>query len=161
MAIPTINDIAGITADPELKYTNSGTAILNIRLAFNDSKYNEQTSKWETAKTFYVDAQVWEQAAERLAETLGKGDQVYVQGRIETQSWEKDGEKKSKPVLNARTVRKLEKGQPSNQSQQGGAQWQSPQGQPNTIPQGAPAGWQSQQPAAQGWGNGNDQSVPF
>lgn len=118
MAIPTINDIAGIIADPELRFTPSGTPILNLRLAFNDSKYNDQTKTWENSKTFYVDAQVWEEAANRLAETLNKGDQVYVQGRIETQSWEKDGEKKSKPVLNARTVRKLEKAQSNGGQQQ-------------------------------------------
>jgi single-strand DNA-binding protein len=151
MAIPTINDIAGITADPELKYTNSGTAILNIRLAFNDSKYNEQTSKWETTKTFYVDAQVWEQAAERLAETLNKGDQVYVQGRIETQSWEKDGEKKSKPVLNARTVRKLEKGAQSNGQQQ----------RPQQAAQQPWGGQQQPAQSAQGWGTGNQSEAPF
>lgn len=139
MAIPTINDIAGIIADPELRFTPSGTPILNFRLAFNDSKYNDQTKSWENSKTFYVDAQVWEEAANRLAEVLNKGDQVYVQGRIETQSWERDGEKKSKPVLNVRTVRKLEKS--GNGPQQ---QAQRPPQQPAQDPWGAP---QSDQPA--------------
>lgn len=154
MAIPTINDIAGITADPELKFTPQGTAILNVRLAFNDSKYNEQTSKWETTKTFYVDGQIWEQAAERNAEILAKGDQVFVEGRLETQSWEKDGEKKSKPSLTIKRIRKLEKGQPSN------GQPRQPQQQSQGAWQGNPGPTLPQQ-AAQGWGTGATNEPPF
>jgi single-strand DNA-binding protein len=143
MAIPTINDIAGIINDPELRFTPQGTAILNFRLAFNDSKYNDQSKSWDTTKTFYVDAQVWEHAAERLAETLNKGDQVYVQGRVETQQWEKGGEKKSKPVMNVRMVRKLEKAQ-----KQGGTQQAST--------------WDKQPAqASASWGTGNQAEAPF
>lgn len=59
MSIPTISDIAGITAQPELRFTPSGRAVLSIRLAFNDSKYDDQQQKWVTTKTFYVDGQAW------------------------------------------------------------------------------------------------------
>lgn len=119
MPIPTIQGIAGVTADPEARHTQSGKMVLGIRLAFNDSKYNEQTSTWETSKTFYVDASAWEDTGARLAETIRKGDQVYVEGRIETQQWEQDGQKRSKPNLTIRSMRKLEKGtkaqgQPNN-----------------------------------------------
>ena len=153
MSIPTISDIAGITAQPELRFTPSGKAVLSIRLAFNDSKYNEQAQKWETTKTFYVDAQAWEQTAERLAEQLNKGDQVYVTGRIETQQWEKDGEKKSKPVLNVQSVRKLAS---MERSGMGAARPAASQAAPQSDPWGA-------QPAnAGGWGNEpQDDSAPF
>ena len=119
MPIPTIQETAGVIADPELRFTPQGKAVLSIRLAFNDSRYNEETRQWENSKTFYVDATAWEQTAERLADQIRKGDQVYVSGRLETQSWEKDGEKKSKPSLTVRTMRKLEKNAPAQQ--QGGA----------------------------------------
>ena len=148
MSIPTISDIAGVIAAPELKFTNSGKAILNVRLAFNDSKYDEQAKKWVNSKTFYVDGQAWEQTAERLADQLAQGDQVYVTGRLETQSWERDGEKKSKPVLNINTARKLAKAEASQpRTQQAPAQ----------DPWAAPA--QQGQQAAQ-WGNG-PASPPF
>jgi single-strand DNA-binding protein len=152
MAIPTISDIAGITAPPEMKFTNSGKAILNIRLAFNDSKYDEQTQKWINSKTFYVDGQAWEQTAERLVEQLAQGDQIYVTGRIETQSWEKDGEKKSKPVLNIQTARKLAKNEGTKQQPAQRTQ-QPAQQQP----------WGGSQPAQNpgGWSNGNQEEVPF
>ena len=120
MSIPTIQGLAGITAEPDMRFTPAGKAVLSVRLAFSDRKYNDQTREWETSKTFYVDGTAWEQTAERLAEQLHKGDQVYVEGRIETQQWEKDGEKKSKPVLQLRTVRKLEKGGQTQGQRQGG-----------------------------------------
>ena len=141
MSIPTISDIAGIIAAPELKYTGSGKAVLNVRLAFNDSKYDEQQSKWVNTKTFYVDGQAWEQTAERLAEQLNQGDQVYVSGRIETQSWERDGEKKSKPVLNIQTARKLAKNEGGQQRNQQPAQSQGWSQQPANVPD---PGWGDQ-----------------
>jgi single-strand DNA-binding protein len=110
MSIPTISDVAGVIAEPELRFTPGGKAVLTLRLAFNDNRFDETTRKWVNTKTFYVDAQAWEQTAERLAEQLAQGDQVYVHGRLETQSWEdRDGAKRSKPLLNLSTVRKLAK----------------------------------------------------
>lgn len=153
MSIPTISDIAGIIAAPELRFTPSGKAVLSVRLAFNDSKYDEQQQKWVNSKTFYVDAQAWEQTAERLAETLAQGDQVYVVGRIETQSWERDGEKKSKPVLNLSAVRKLAKNENGQQRQsQNRPQASAPQSDPWATPAVSNAG---------GWGSGPDSEPPF
>jgi single-strand DNA-binding protein len=141
MSIPTITDIAGIINAPELRYTPSGKAVLSMRLAFNDSKYDDQQRKWVTTKSFYVDAQAWEQTAERLAEILAQGEQVYVVGRLETQQWEKDGEKKSKPVLNLQTVRKLAKAEPQ--------QAQQPRSQQAT----ADDPWATPAASTSGWGN--------
>lgn len=124
MAIPTIQGLAGVTAEPYLKYTNSNKAVLNIRFAFSDRRFNEQTNQWENSKTFYVDGTVWEDTATRLADQLRMGDQVYVEGRLETEQWEQDGQKRSKPKLNVRTVRKLER--PPQQLPDGWQQSQAP-----------------------------------
>ena len=154
MPIPTIQETAGVIAEPEMRFTPQGKAVLSIRLAFNDSRYNEETRQWENTKTFYVDATAWEQTAERLADQIRKGDQVYVSGRLETQSWEKDGEKKSKPSLTVRTMRKLEKNVPTQQ--QGGGNFAPAQsagfgGQPQPAPsQQDPWAGGQQQPA---WGD--------
>jgi len=144
MSIPTIQGLAGITAEPDMRFTPGGKAVLSVRLAFSDRKFNEQTREWDTSKSFYVDGTAWEDTAERLAQQLAKGDQVYVEGRLETQSWEKDGEKKSKPVLQLRTVRKLEKGNGGNNQP---AQSQQPSQQP------AQGGWGGQPSNVGGWGN--------
>lgn len=153
MSIPTIQGLAGITADPEMKYTQQGKAVLSVRLAFSDRKFNEQSREWETSKTFYVDGTAWEETAERLSAQLAKGDQVYVEGRLETQSWEKDGEKKSKPALQLRAVRKLEKGNGGQQQQQARPQQAAPADDPWATPT-APA-------TSGGWGNGPDSEPPF
>ena len=126
MAIPTISDVAGVIAEPELRYTGSGKAVLNLRFAFNDSRFNDQTRQWENTRTFYVDGTAWEDVALRLADTIRSGDQVYVEGRLETQEWEKDGQKRSKPNLTVRTVRKLEKAQQPQQQSGGFQQQQAP-----------------------------------
>lgn len=157
MAIPTIQGIAGIITDPEQRVTGSGTAILTFRLAFNDSKFNEQTNKFENSRSFFVDTTAWDDLAKRLAGTVSKGDQVYVEGRLETKSWEKDGEKKSKPSLNIRSLRKLEK---SQNAQQGGggfnAQPQQATPQHSAPPQNQPQqSWSA--PAADPWSTGNNQ----
>lgn len=162
MPIPTIQETAGVIAAPELRFTQQGKAVLSVRLAFNDSRYNEDTRQWENTNTFYVDGTAWEQTAERLADQIKKGDQVYVSGRLRTESWEKDGEKKSKPALTIRTMRKLEKSTPSQpapsawQSSPQGTDWGTPQNQPPAQPQ------QSAQPPADPWQGqqGSFQSSP-
>lgn len=167
MPIPTIQGIAGIVNDPEQRTTGSGKPLLVFRLAFNDSKFNEQTNKFETSRSFYVDTTAWDDLAKRLAGSISKGDQVYVEGRIETQSWEKDGEKKSKPSLNIRSLRKLEKSQNAQQGNGGGFQAPPQQAQPQ---QGggwnAPASdpWSTGGNPAQGnggWGNPSNDEPPF
>ena len=150
MSIPTISDIAGVIAAPELRFTPNGKAVLSVRLAFNDSKYDEQAKKWVNSKTFYVDGQAWEQTAERLADQLAQGDQVYVTGRLETQSWERDGEKKSKPVLNINTARKLAKAEASQ------PRTQQPPAQAKEDPWATPGVSNSG-----GWGNGPESEPPF
>ena len=135
MAIPTISDVAGVIAEPELRYTANGKAVLNLRFAFNDSRFNDQTRQWENTRTFYVDATAWEDVALRLADQIRQGDQVYVEGRLETQEWEKDGQKRSKPNLVVRTVRKLEKA-------------------PQHAPQAAPAANWGSVPQSDPWSGG-------
>ena len=158
MAIPTISDVAGVIAEPELRYTGSGKAVLNLRFAFNDSRFNDQTRQWENTRTFYVDGTAWEDVALRLADTIRSGDQVYVEGRLETQEWEKDGQKRSKPNLTVRTVRKLEKAQ-QPQQQSGGFQQQQQQAPPPAGNQQASAFGQMSQ-GQDVWGGGQQQGRP-
>ncbi|RKW71779.1 single-stranded DNA-binding protein [Galactobacter caseinivorans] len=160
MPIPTISGIAGLTGDPETRHGigNENKSVTNFRLAFNDSKYNN--GQWETTKTFFVDAAGWEHLAERGAE-LRQGDQVYVEGRLETQHWEQDGQKRSKPYLVLRQLRKLEKTQ--KQGNGGGNQGGGFGGQQSQPQQQGNDAWR--QPASGGnggWGGAAGASdVPF
>lgn len=135
MALPTISDLARVTADSEIRYTQSGKAVTQTRLAFNKRKFNEQSQKWEDDKVFFIDGTTWEQTAERAAQELTKGTEVFVTGEIETQQWEKDGEKKSKPSLTIRRFKVIPKvdmpaGALAPSAPQGGGYSGQPQGDP-------------------------------
>ena len=144
MALPEISDLARITGPVELKNTPSGKPVAKVRLAFNENRYNQDTKSWDTTATLWVDGEVWEQQAERLAEQANQGDEIHVVGQLKTDQWEKDGEKKSKTVLRIRRFKVFPKGggQPA-----GGSTFQ----QPAAAPQGAQWGGNQQSPAQ--WGN--------
>ena len=158
MPIPTIHGQAGLTEDPTLRFTSSGKAVLSLRFAFNDSKFNDQTRQWETTRTLYLDGSAWEQTAERLSEQLRKGDQVYVEGRLETQQWEHEGQKRSKPHLIVRTAKKFEKAKPQQQS--GGFQQQQQAPPPAGSQQASAFGQMSQGQDVWG-GQSQGGPVPF
>jgi single-strand DNA-binding protein len=85
--------VGNLTRDPELRYIPSGTAVSEIGLAVNDRvKRNEQ---WVDETTF-VDITLWGRTAEVANEYLSKGSPVLIEGRLKLDTWEKDGQKRSK-----------------------------------------------------------------
>lgn len=75
----------GLGADPELKYTNSGTAVLRLRMATDYRiKVGEQ---WENRPDWHT-VIVWGKRGEALSKLLKKGSKVTVEGRITTRSWD-------------------------------------------------------------------------
>lgn len=85
--------VGNLTRDPELRYIPSGTAVSEIGLAVNDRiKRNEE---WVDEPTF-VDVTLWARTAEVANEYLSKGSKILVEGRLKLDSWEKDGQKRSK-----------------------------------------------------------------
>jgi len=85
--------LGNLTRDPELRYIPSGTAVSDIGLAVNDRvKRNEQ---WVDEVTF-VDITLWGRTAEVANEYLSKGSSVLIEGRLKLDTWEKEGQKRSK-----------------------------------------------------------------
>jgi len=160
MPIPTIQGQAGLLTDPEIRFTSTNKPVANVRVAFNDSKYNDQTRQWENVKSFYVDCTAWEHVAERLAEHFRKGDQVYVEGRIETEEWEHEGQKRSKPNLTIRTIRKFAQAPQQSQGFQASGQPITPaqafpnHQQPSSAPVAPTAGGGWNAPANDPWAGG-------
>ena len=78
--------------DPEIKYTQSGTAVSSFTLA---STYSvKRNDKWED-ETEWIRCVAWRRLAEVIGEYLQKGSRVYVEGRLQTRSWEdNDGNKR-------------------------------------------------------------------
>ena len=86
--------VGNLTRDPELRYTPSGTPVCDIGLAVNDRRKNPN-GEWVEETTF-VDVTLWARTAEVASEYLGKGSQVLIEGRLKLDSWETDGQKRSK-----------------------------------------------------------------
>ena len=88
--------------DPELKFTQSGKAVCNFSLATSERYNNQEKTEWHDITT-------WEKTAEACNTYLKKGSQAYVEGKIQTQEWTtKEGDKRSKKIIVASTVRFLD-----------------------------------------------------
>ncbi len=97
--------MGNLTRDPEVRYTQGGTAVSEIGLAVND-KRKDAKGEWVEETTF-VDVTLWGRTAEIAGEYLGKGSSVLVEGRLKLDSWEKDGQKRSKLRVVAENMRML------------------------------------------------------
>jgi single-strand DNA-binding protein len=95
MSLPVISGVARLTDDPELRYAASGIAICKVRLAFNSRK-KDNSGNWVDGDVFFVDGTVFKEEAEHVAESLQRGLEVTVVGRLKTRRYEtKEGEKRS------------------------------------------------------------------
>ena len=101
--------MGNLTRDPELKAIPSGQSVVSFSLALNRS-YKDASGEWKEA-TDYVDITAWGPLAERVAQYCQKGKQVLVNGRIQSRSWEQDGQKRSKVEVLAQDVTFLGGGQ--------------------------------------------------
>lgn len=90
--------------DPELRYTQGGTPVCKLSVA-TDRKFKKGDEFVEETEWHRVT--VWSKSAENCAKFLEKGRQVYVEGRLQTSSYEKDGEKKYSTEIVAETVQFL------------------------------------------------------
>ena len=90
MATRSVNKvilIGHLGADPEVRYTQGGTAVANIRLATNES-YNDRTSGERVERTEWHRVVAWGKLAEIVEQYLKKGRQVYIEGRLQTRQWQ-------------------------------------------------------------------------
>jgi single-strand DNA-binding protein len=83
--------IGNLGADPELKYTPSSRALCNLRIATTEVFKDKSGQKQE--KTEWHRVTVWGDQAENCSKYLAKGRSVYIEGRLQTRSYEKEGQK--------------------------------------------------------------------
>lgn len=102
----------GLTQDPEMKRTNSGTAVLNLNVGCTQSRKG-QSGDYEQ-QSHYFEVKVWSNYAEMMESKLSKGMKVMITGDLEFQQWEHEGQKRSKIVINARQVKPLSKNENAN-----------------------------------------------
>ncbi len=94
--------MGNLTRDPELRTTPNGTNVCSFSLALNRS-YKNAEGNW-TEATDFVDIVAWGPLGERVSQYLSKGRAALVNGRIQSRSWEQDGQKRSKVEVVAQDV---------------------------------------------------------
>lgn len=94
--------MGNLTRDPELRQTPTGQNVCSFSLALNRS-YKDQSGQWQEA-TDYIDIVAWGPLGERVSQYLSKGRRCLVQGRLQSRSWEQDGQKRNKVEVLANDV---------------------------------------------------------
>ena len=96
--LPDINKvmiIGNLGKDPEMRYTQSGTAIVKLGLAVN-RRYRNRQSNEMVEETTFVDIEGWGNQAETINQYMRKGRPLFVEGRLKFDSWEREGQRRSK-----------------------------------------------------------------
>ena len=106
MAGETVITVVGnLVDDPELRFTPSGAAVANFRIASTPRTFDRQSNEWKDGEALFLSCSVWRQAAENVAESLQKGMRVVVQGRLKQRSYEtREGEKRTVVELDVEEV---------------------------------------------------------
>ena len=95
MAMGQVTIVGNLTDDPELRYTPNGAAVANFSVAVN-RRYKDQSGEWKDGDTSFFKINAWRTLAENVAESLTRGANVIVVGRLLQRSWEtQDGEKRT------------------------------------------------------------------
>jgi single-strand DNA-binding protein len=88
-----ITIVGNLTDDPELRFTPTGVAVANVRVAVNRRTRNAQTNDWEDKLDGYFTVNIWRDHAENVAESLSRGTRVLVTGRLISRSYQdKEGQ---------------------------------------------------------------------
>ena len=97
---PVITIAGNLTRDPELRFTQSGTAVADFSIAVTPRTYDRHTDEWRDGDPQFYRCSVWRDAAENAAETLRKGMRVIATGRVSLRSYEtRDGQQRSELSL--------------------------------------------------------------
>ncbi|WP_084074713.1 single-stranded DNA-binding protein [Demequina sp. NBRC 110052] len=90
-----ITIVGNLTGDPELRFIQSGAAVVNFTVASTPRTFDRQSNEWKDGETLFMRCSLWREAAENVAESLTKGMRVIVTGRLVSRSWEANGEKRT------------------------------------------------------------------
>src|ERR1035437_9450605 len=171
--------IAGnLVDDPELRYTPTGQAVANFRVASTPRFLDKATNEWKDGDSLFLTCNVWRQAAEKVAERLERGMGGIVNGRLKQRSYEtREGEKRTVYEVEVDDVgpsmrNASAKVTKSNRSGGGGGfggggQGGAPRGQGGPAGYGGPSGgrgaedpWAASEPGGSGDGGSSDEP-PF
>ncbi len=99
--------IGRLTRDPESRSTPSGQTVVSLGLAVNRT-YTRRDSGEKVEETAFVDVEAWGRTGETIARYMRRGRQIFIEGRLKFDSWEKDGQRRSKLSVVAETFQFLD-----------------------------------------------------
>ena len=143
-----------LTRDPEMRYTPSGTAVARLGLAVNRKWKDSQTNEMKEEVTF-VDVDAWGKQAEAISQYLKKGRPVFIEGRLQLDSWEdkQSGQKRNKLKVVADNVQFLgSRGGAGGGPDEGD---EAPRSRPSSGARSAPS------PKGSGPAEPDDDEIPF
>ncbi|WP_426152329.1 single-stranded DNA-binding protein [Pseudomonas sp. DC3000-4b1] len=153
--------------DPEVRYLPNGNAVTNLSLATSE-QWTDKQSGQKVERTEWHRVSLFGKVAEIAGEYLRKGSQVYIEGKLQTREWEKDGIKRytTEIIVDINGTMQLLGGRPQGQDQQGGGNYNQaprqqaprPQSQPQQQSRPAP---QQQAPQQSNDFDSFDDDIPF
>ncbi|MGH3633006.1 MAG: single-stranded DNA-binding protein [Mycobacterium sp.] len=146
----TVTIVGNLTADPELRFTPAGAAVVGFTIASTPRAFDKTSNEWKDGDALFLRCSLWRQAAENMAESLAKGMRVIATGRLKQRTYEdREGIKRTVVELDVDEVgpslkyvtAKVTKATRSNGGNGGGAagQGQSDPWATSTSPAGG--GW--------------------
>ena len=101
----TLTVVGNLTADPEIRFTPSGVAVVGFTVASTPRTYDRQSGEWKDGDALFLRCSLWREPAENVAESLTRGARVIVTGRLRQRSFEtREGEKRTVIELEADEV---------------------------------------------------------
>lgn len=88
MTETNVTVVGNLTAAPELRFTPSGKAVANFKIASTPRQFDKQAGEWKDLEALFLRCQVWDQQAENVTETLTKGTRVVAQGRLRARTYQ-------------------------------------------------------------------------
>lgn len=123
--LPTVTFTGTLVADPDLRFTPSGHAVANLRIACNDRK--QENGQWVDADPCFLSLTVWRSLAENLVESAVKGDSVIGKGRLQQRTWQdKDGNNRTSYEVQVDEIGMAVQFRPAKPDRSGGAQQYRP-----------------------------------
>ncbi|WP_010550494.1 single-stranded DNA-binding protein [Brachybacterium paraconglomeratum] len=106
MANDTIITVIGnLTADPELRFTQSGVAVANFTIASTPRTFDKQANEWRDGEALFLRSTIWRDAAENVAESLEKGARVIAQGNLVQRSFtDREGNQRTSIELDVQEI---------------------------------------------------------
>jgi single-strand DNA-binding protein len=123
--------VGNVGKDPEVRYSQSGTPVANFSLATNE-RFKDRSGEWQD-RTEWHSIVAWQRLAEIVGEYVAKGSKVYVEGKLQTASWEdrQSGERKYRTEIVARDLLLLGPRENSGGAHQGPTQNENNEDQPS------------------------------